>query len=196
MRDRDIRAALRREIDTRYAGDTDTRVIEEMGVCEGNARIDIAVVNGALIGFEIKSEVDTLQRLPHQVEVYSRLLDQVTVVSSGLHLDKANAIIPEWWGLTEAFIKNGVLQFSTIRVAQTNSTIDPFSFVQLLWREEALSLLREFGHHKGLRSKPRKEIWNRLANVRPIEELRECVRNALRSRQNWRVAQPPQLDDD
>jgi hypothetical protein len=194
MRDRDIRAALRQEIASIYRYDVDTIVIDELGVCEGEARIDIAVVNGSLAGYEIKSDVDTLQRLPHQVSLYSKLLDEVTVVSSASHLAKAKTIIPEWWGLSEAFIQDGALRFALVRKAKRNTTIDPYSLVQLLWRNEALALLKQFGHHKGLTSKPRKEIWTRLAQVKPIDDLRECVRDALRSRQNWRVVQPPRLN--
>src|SRR5882724_5773501 len=100
MRDRDIRLGLHRELERahrRYA--SETLFIDELGLCQGNARIDLAVVNGSLSGYEIKSERDTLQRLPHQVEVYSRALDYVTIVASNSHIAKTIDLIPEWWGV-------------------------------------------------------------------------------------------------
>ena len=43
-------------------------------------RIDIAVVKGALHGFEIKSDFDNLKRLARQVDLYSQVLDRATLV--------------------------------------------------------------------------------------------------------------------
>lgn len=59
-----IREALKRLLENRHAKDKKVRIIEELGVHHGTARIDIAVVNGIMHGYEIKSDQDTLQRLP------------------------------------------------------------------------------------------------------------------------------------
>lgn len=196
MREQDIRAALRLEIEKVYGHEDGTLVIEELGLCEGDARIDIAVVNGALIGYEIKSEADTLQRLPHQSAVYSRLMDQVTVVSSGSHLEKAKRIIPEWWGLTEAVDRDGAVEFNIMRQPKNNPKIDAFSLAQLLWRDEALGLLRQFGMQKGMGAKSRHDIWKKLCEITTIEQLSDLVRRQLRSREMWRSVRTQELDDD
>jgi hypothetical protein len=60
MRDRDVRAALLRRLSSDYADDADTRIVEEMGVWSGSVRIDVAVINGELSGYELKSDRDTL----------------------------------------------------------------------------------------------------------------------------------------
>ena len=60
MRDVDIRRALR----TRVRDSDDMKealVVDELGLCQGRARIDLAVVNSSLHGYEIKSERDTLR---------------------------------------------------------------------------------------------------------------------------------------
>lgn len=57
MRDIDVRNALRRKVLKKHEGEADTRVLDELGLRHGVARIDIAVVNGWLHGFEIKSEL-------------------------------------------------------------------------------------------------------------------------------------------
>jgi hypothetical protein len=188
MRDRDIRVALRQEIDTTYRDDADTLVIDELGLCEGEARIDIAVINGCLNGYEIKSEADTLQRLPNQVNVYSRLLDHVTVVSGGCHLEKAKTIVPEWWGLSEVIGASGTITFHVVREPRQNPLIDPFALVQLLWKDEALALLAQLGLEKGMRSKPRPVVWNRLCEATTQPELSNMVRQQLKARRNWRPA--------
>jgi hypothetical protein len=57
-----IRAALKRYLEGRHAQDDKVRIIEELGISHGSCRIDIAVVNGMIHGYEIKSDQDTLQR--------------------------------------------------------------------------------------------------------------------------------------
>jgi hypothetical protein len=56
------------------------RIIEELGVVHGKSRIDIAVINGLMHGYEIKSDKDTLQRLPEQMNMYNSVFNKVTLV--------------------------------------------------------------------------------------------------------------------
>src|ERR1700712_292570 len=102
MRDFDVRSAVRQRLQALHADDPNTRIVEEMGVWSGSVRIDLAVINGELAGYELKSDRDTLERLPLQSRLYSRVFDRVTLVASGRHLDKATIRIPDWWGVVEA----------------------------------------------------------------------------------------------
>ena len=72
------------------------------------------------------------------------------------------------------------------RQAIFNYQIDPSSLVQLLWKEEALNILKENKLEKGLISKPRKLLWNKLVEELPLHVLKSYVIEALRSRQDWR----------
>ena len=56
MRDIDVRRAVRKKLGEQYAHDPDTRIVEEMGIWSGTVRIDIAIINGELNGFELKSD--------------------------------------------------------------------------------------------------------------------------------------------
>ena len=196
MRDRDIRTGLHRELERahrHYANET--MFIDELGLCEGNARIDLAVVNGSLSGYEIKSERDTLQRLPHQVEVYSKALDFVTIVASDSHIDKTVGLIPEWWGVLATHSQDGDIFFRLVRQPQTNPSLDPYSVAQLLWRPEVVSLLSDLGVKKGITGKSRRVLWQTLADTLPIDGLRDRVRHTLKVRERWRVDQPPTSSD-
>src|SRR5437870_5424523 len=102
MRDADVRRALLDDLRAKYDGDPDTRIIPELGLCQGDVRIDVAVVNGSLNGYEIKSDADTLDRLPAQQEAYSKILDTVMAVAGGRHLEAVAAMVPDWWELCEA----------------------------------------------------------------------------------------------
>src|SRR6187402_1509374 len=57
--DPDVRALLREYLEDVHKG-SDTRLLEELGLCQGDVRVDVAVVNGELSGYEIKSPSDTL----------------------------------------------------------------------------------------------------------------------------------------
>src|SRR5579864_2664888 len=102
MRDSDVRTAVRAWLNAKYAADPNTRIVEEMGIWSGSVRIDIAVINGELHGFELKSERDTLARLEGQAELYSQVFDRMTLVTAERHLNKAQSKIPPWWGITTA----------------------------------------------------------------------------------------------
>lgn len=186
MKDSDIRQIVLSDLSRQYESDSDTVIIEELGLCQGEARVDIAVVNGSIHGFEIKSDQDTLKRLPGQIEIYSRSLDSVTLVVGSRHLDQALKIIPKWWGVIVAKENSGHRHLKRRRKGKANPCLDPFAVVQLLWRAEALEALKERGLHRGLANKPRTTLWKKLVEQLPIEELVALVRNILKSRENWR----------
>jgi len=167
--------------------DPSTKIIEELGLCQGDARIDIVALNGAIHGFEIKSESDDLRRLPIQVEFYNKVLDTITIVMGNRHLLKVKKIIPSWWGIiiVEKKSKDNIILYNE-RKANFNYQIDPSSLVQLLWREEALNILKENNLERGLVNKPRKLLWDRLVEKFSLDVLKSYVTETLRSRQKWR----------
>jgi hypothetical protein len=86
--DADLCAALLSQL---ARGRRQRYIVEEMGIA-GEARVDIALIGDHLHRFEIKSERDSLRRLPAQVEVYSRVFDYVTLVVDTRHLDGAGTL--------------------------------------------------------------------------------------------------------
>lgn len=187
MREIDIRRKLL-EDDRLHVGEPDTRIVEELGLCQGIARVDIAVVNGCIHGYEIKSGNDTLARLPGQIAIYSRALDFVTIVTAPSHFDKIRRVVPEWWGIWIAVqdAEHGS-QLKSSREPRHNPCVNPFALAQLLWREEALQVLEGLGLATGIRSKPREELWRRLAAEVTPERLGCVVRDRLRRRSaDWR----------
>ncbi|WP_442757121.1 sce7726 family protein [Mycobacterium sp. 5-140-3-2] len=162
-----------------------TLFVDELCLC-GEARVDVAVVNAALSGFELKSASDTLKRLPAQVEVYSRVLDFCTIVVAENHLDHALPLIPPWWGCIAARWDGKEAVLDEIASPQRNYAVDAYALAQLLWRDEALAALEEVDAARGYRSKPRRALWERLTQVVEIDVLRELVRDGLRSRERWR----------
>lgn len=190
MRDIDIRKALEAKITQQYGSEQGTRIVHELAVCCGAARIDIAVVNGSLCGFEIKSDADTLRRLPDQVSAYNKVFDFVTIVAGKSHIPKLRRLIPHWWGIVSVSSQTPAV-FVRRRKARQNPGPDALERANLLWRAEALKLLQLSGNDRGYRSKSRREICGRLVEVLPCECLSDSVRRVLRAREEWRSAKGP-----
>jgi hypothetical protein len=183
-----IREALVNQLENEYASNPEYRVIPELGLWHGASRVDVAVVNGILHGFEIKSDRDTLNRLPSQREAYNAVFDKVTLVVGAKHFVDAFKIVPNWWGIETAHLdENGSVFFNTIREPGENPKQDEISIARLLWKNEALCLLESEGKAEGVRSKPRELVYARVAETIEIDVLKKYVRNVLQSpRQDWR----------
>ncbi len=186
MNDVHIRRAMRRELLRQFKDDHQTIIIEELGVLNGASRIDLAVVNGNLHGFELKSDSDTLTRLSEQARAYSAVFDLVTLVVGERHVRRAAEVIPDWWGIRVARASSHGLSFCDLKLPMYNPSPDPFSIVSLLWREEALSILEELDGLSGMRSKLRTDIYSELVGRVDFNCLRDKVRRSLRGRLNWR----------
>jgi hypothetical protein len=188
MRDADIRRVLRRQLESNFKADDATMIIEELGLCRGTVRVDIAVVNGVLRGYEIKSDQDTLSRLAIQAETYNRIFEAMTVVVAERHLRAAEMLIPGWWAIQVATAPNcsSPLMIEYVRAESTNPCVDASSLVQLLWRNEVIAALGQINGLKPFKSKPRRVLWETLASAVPLPELKAIVYKYLRSRPRWR----------
>jgi hypothetical protein len=188
VRDPEIRAELHRRLRARLGESPQVRVVDEMSVLRGARRIDVAVINGRLEGFEIKSEGDSLARLRRQADAYGRVFDRLTMVCAERHLEATLAQLPEWWGVEVAEQRGARVRIVRRRAARANPGVEPGAVAQLLWRSEALAALEERGAARGLRGKPKRALWTALAEVLGPRELGTLVREALRARRGWLAA--------
>jgi hypothetical protein len=189
MRDGDIRDALHRMLRGEHADEPGTRFLDEFDLC-GQVRVDVAVVNGTLSGYEVKSDRDTLRRLPMQVEVYSRVLDRAWLVVGERHLAEAQQLVRQWWGVILARPAGDSVVLEPVRRGSWNDDVDALSVAMLLWRDEALAELEARGLASGVRGKPRVVLHGRLVENVPPAELRALVRQRLKTREGWRA--PPE----
>lgn len=181
--DEAIRRALRSRFRLKEVDESDaTVIIDELGLCRGQVRVDVAVVNGLLHGYEIKSDRDSLRRLAIQVEVYGKVLDRATLVIGHRRTAEALKMIPEWWGVLQVNSRAYGLQFKTLRRAQKNPHRDPYSLVELLWLDDAIALLEERKVARGVRGKSRRIVWNRVCEYFNVDEIAAVVRAKLKAR--------------
>lgn len=180
--DLDIRRALRFRLRDEHGHESDTVLIEELGLCRGHVRVDIAVVNGLLHGYEIKSDRDSLRRLGTQVDVYSKVLDHATLVVGDRFLAESLDVVPLWWGVLHAQPTSRGLQFRVVRGSQQNPQRDARALVELLWFDQAMALLEERIAARGVRGKPRRIVWDRVCEHFDVDEIAGAVRDRLKSR--------------
>jgi hypothetical protein len=187
-RELDIRKALRRtEIPRLCASDPYCLVVDELGILQGKYRIDLAIIGQELHGYEIKSATDNLSRLPNQQSSYNKVFDRITLVADERHVAQAVKIVQPWWGLISASTYDGQVHLDTIWPARQNPHIDPAALCQLLWRDEALKILKEKGLSAGMWSRRRRSLWTKLRRNVGLEELKLLVRKTLHERSEWRV---------
>lgn len=170
-----------------YAIKARARVVEELSVLSGAARVDVAVIGRTLVGFEIKSDGDTLRRLPEQIRAYNLVFDQVNLVTGYKHAYEAIRTVPEWWGVILAHRNHeSSVELQWARKPSQNRSQDPMSLASLLWRDEALALLKRKREESRSGTRPRSQILDSLVEETSIQELRQYVCQCLSTRQDWR----------
>ncbi len=168
-----------------HAPSEGTLIVDEFSV-DGLDRIDLATVNGAMTGYELKSARDRLGRLERQAPSYSRVMDYLFLVTTPTHLVNARPMIPDWWGIITARDDGEVISLKQTRQARPNPHLDAKSVARLLWRDEALAILTDQGLDKGIRTRSRDELCDRLASELELASLSHAVRERLKARHGWR----------
>lgn len=178
-----IRAALR-PLAIAAAGRPEARVVDEFWTPASHARADLAAIGRDLHGYEIKSAQDTLRRLPRQVAAFGRIFDRCTAVVAAKHEMGAEGLLPDWWGLV--IVEPGPEPtFLTRRDSRANSCVDVELVVRLLWRAEVTKILIDHGVQPDLPG-GRSAMWTQLLEALHPSKVTTVVRDALRSRENWR----------
>jgi hypothetical protein len=155
--------------------------VEEFKLCAANARIDIAVINGHLHGYEIKSAADTLQRLPGQLEAYEKIFDFVTVVTENKYHQRLLNLLPSWVGLSVCIENRGISEVVSVKGSSQNNKKQGFYLAKLLWREDLVLQLNRL-------QIPFKKTWRNwllaesLAENTDLAILSTIVRDTLKKR--------------
>lgn len=165
----------------------DTLVIDELGLAHASCRIDVAVINRCIHGYEIKSARDTLSRLDRQLGIYSQTLQKLTLVVATKHIEGVKEYLPNWCGLIEAREgPRGGIRFHGKQRAATNPGIDPFKVAHLLWRDEARDLLLARGFATIQLRGNRKQLYRLLCDSMTLAEITNSIREKMFQRKTWR----------
>ncbi|MBY5552627.1 sce7726 family protein [Rhizobium leguminosarum] len=173
-----IRAPLLKWLRSLHPDRLTAKMLEEFKMPRPSARIDVALVNGEMAGFEIKSDRDTLTRLASQVPAFSRFFDRVSLVTTQKHLAEAKTKIPNWWGIV-VFCDDG--RFKIARTSKRNRSVDVTAFLFALSKRELMSIARRAGIT--LPSTAKKDtVVDLLATSLLKSDIRSLAREAIKSR--------------
>jgi hypothetical protein len=190
--DKQIRAAFHAKRLRKIAQKKDTLIIDELGLAHAKCRIDIAVINTYVHGYEIKSGKDTLERWLGQLSVYRRVLQKLTLVVDSRHVKEVLRKSPEWCGIIEAFSgPKGGIYFRTLRLARKNPETEPFMLAHLLWRSEVVSALSTFNLNVREMRGSRVKLYELLCKQVSVVDIVNFIRKSMLMRASWRDHREP-----
>lgn len=184
LNDNDVRKLLMEDLIREYKDDPDTRIINELGIDFGASRVDIVVVNGILHGYEIKSDLDTLERLPRQMAYYNKLFERMTIVVSRKHYEKVRCIVPKWWGIK--IISADAKRLIVKRKGRLTKNQDKKLLLKLLWKDELEELVDVLGLPKKLKRYKKNQLLEIFYQEADIDVVKKFTYQVLKTRQNWR----------
>jgi hypothetical protein len=167
--------------------DKETIVLDELGLQNGLVRADIAVLNGCMAGYEIKTEKDNLSRLPTQILAYSEIFDKAYIIAAERHLNKIMKILPDWWGIYAISTTNDQsCEFDHIRKAVQNVAKDSFSIARLLWKKEVSDILTNNFAESIKKNITKQTLYEMIAERYTPNELSVIALKYMKQRINWR----------
>lgn len=112
---------------------------DQNSTIDNSYRADLVLANGRLVGFEIKSERDTLKRWESQKVAYTNVFDEVWLCVHSKHLEKAMNQTPCHIGI---ILTDNFASLAMVRKAKKNHGMNNvYDLTGLLWREELDELI-------------------------------------------------------
>lgn len=158
------------------------RIFEELVI--GKSRADaILVKEDEILGFEIKSDKDSLVRLTTQVKNYERFCDKCYIVTGVHYIDKIENAVPEHWGIYDiAKDEEGNLHIEMFREAERNPKERPTTKLKnqmnLLWRSELIRIVKTY-KMGGVTKRNKKQLRDLIIEKMGKEEAKRLACDAL-----------------
>jgi hypothetical protein len=186
MRDLDLRRALTATV-TRKLGSTPHVLVPEVDIrWSVPARADALLVSDRICGFEIKSDVDSLARLPRQVLAYGQVVERAYLLVGEKYRERATAIVPEWWAIWAASWAGDDVRVRQVRAGRLNPDINPLAVTTFLSREQLTRTLNDLGE-KRLSSVPVDDLRGLLVARLGARRTVAVARGHLLDREDWRA---------
>jgi len=186
LSEQEIRTVIRTQIPKWVRPGAPAFLVEEMEVCAGRARIDLAVIADGLIGIEIKGPKDDVSRLPAQARAYSECFDYVVLAVHESLAAKASTLVPDWWGVVVGSRGHCRLRYRFTRRPQPNPSLNLEVRLALLWRHEIDALLTALVGRLPKRRATKKSVRAELLSSVEPPILRQASLEKLRERIDWR----------
>jgi hypothetical protein len=149
------------------------------------SRTDFLVINGDTKSFEVKSKIDTLNRLKKQVDDYGDVFEYNTVVIDKSHLEKVIELIPEYYGIWYYEKNKKFIHRDAIYSPRINA-------------KEQLTLMNKKELQKYFGGSDGQEIINNFNTTQINEKLKQALKDRYNKRwsfiqNNWDTILPIDL---
>jgi hypothetical protein len=150
VRDVDLRQGLTLTVRDQH-GDRPHVLVPEVDIrWTVPARMDALLVSDRLVGFEIKSDVDSLRRLPRQVQAYGAVVERAHLLVGERPHYAATEILPDWWGVWSATwdVTGTTVALRRVRAGRLNPNLNLLAVTTLLTRRDLTNILQAEGPQK------------------------------------------------
>ncbi|MDO3208823.1 sce7726 family protein [Mycobacteroides abscessus subsp. massiliense] len=185
LRDTDLRGALTDTIARRYRGREHLLAPEVEILCGIPGRIDALLIADKICGFEIKSDVDSLRRLPRQLQAYEPVLERAILIVGDRHLEAGGALLPPWWGIWRAHRRGDRVVLDVQRPARPNPEFYTYGVTRFIDRQAITLHMRTLGR-SGYSKYGVDELRSQLVKIHTRGEILALARWVMRARGDWR----------
>lgn len=165
--DKDMREALFSYFEEK---ENKIRFIEEHNM--GKSRADVIMIcENEIVGFELKSDKDSLVRLKRQIPDYDRFYDRNYIVVGEHYADKISEHLPQHWGIIRVSEDNGNIIAVEIRKAFKNEKHVIKNQMLFLWREELVRIIKR-NKLGGVSARNKKKLCDMIYNGLDVDTVR------------------------
>lgn len=100
-------------------------------------RADLVLATNRLVGFEIKSEKDTLKRWTAQMLAYSNVFDEVWLCVHSKHIEKSIQVTPKHIGI---LMIDSFGSIAIVRSSTQHKKNNIYDLSSMLWKDELIEL--------------------------------------------------------
>lgn len=165
--DKDIREPMFDYLEERFGK---TRIFEEKII--GRSRADIIMLTDeSVIGIEIKSDMDTYDRLKKQVRSYNKYCDYNYIAIGRTHAKHVKEHVPKEWGIFIIAMQDGNIEVTEERAALINPKMKIETQITMLWRPELQHIL-DRNHLPKYQQKSKKFVQQKLVEKLEWKQLK------------------------
>ncbi|MCD4679211.1 MAG: sce7726 family protein, partial [Bacteroidales bacterium] len=159
--------------------DLESVILSEFNV--DNCKADIAIYNGTSTVYEIKTELDTFDRLERQLSAYSKAFDRIYVITPETHVKKLTDLVDDVIGILVLDSNNIIKEF---RKSKSNiHNLDSSILYDLLRRNEVLRIIEmEYGTIIDVPNTQIYSVSKEIFSKIPNEKAHEYVVKVLKKR--------------
>lgn len=153
------------------------RIFEEKNA--GASRADvIGVIDGELLGFEIKSDSDSYSRLKTQTKDYDKFCDFNFLVIGKSHEKHAQLHIPAHWGIICIYEKEDEITVKMQQIPGRNPNVSIRNQIEFLWRPE-LHQIQKWNALPEYKQKSKEFVRDKIVEKVPKEVLKRQMTDLL-----------------